>query len=341
MQPYNLSMKSNGSASPPEVAKPDVLAKSSNSALTESERNRAELARLSVELGLNRPEMFLPTTNGGSPNSLSEINTSMGLLAQWNSIILQHQKNQSAKVTAPADTSTSVGSYPTVTTPPVERKPKTSKPEKEKPFDEAVWYWLKQQQNSLADVARPESRQKSNSLLSPVSVSSSTNVTSTSQLNDTNSSSWFWKWYKQYAESFPLAHQIPDKPILYQQLTKDRESINYNSENINGDEEKEKSLPQAKTNKARAVLDNLLFNNNNNVTDLSCHKRESSPSGMDLGQLEAIEHGEKFLNWLECCSEPSVSAMQIMQFKYLLNNIKSSVDRKNLDSQMRCKVKRK
>uniref|UniRef100_A0A182JSV7 Protein distal antenna n=1 Tax=Anopheles christyi TaxID=43041 RepID=A0A182JSV7_9DIPT len=42
---------------------------------------------------------------------------------------------------------------------------------------------------------------------------------------------------------------------------------------------------------------------------------------------EAVEHGEKFLKWLEACSDPNVTAMQVMQFKYLLNSIKLSAER--------------
>lgn len=32
---------------------------------------------------------------------------------------------------------------------------------------------------------------------------------------------------------------------------------------------------------------------------------------------DAVYHGEKFLRWLECCSDPSVTALQILQFRYL------------------------
>ncbi|XP_049548044.1 protein distal antenna [Anopheles darlingi] len=42
---------------------------------------------------------------------------------------------------------------------------------------------------------------------------------------------------------------------------------------------------------------------------------------------DAVEHGEKFLKWLEACSDPNVTAMQVMQFKYLLNSIKLSAER--------------
>lgn len=45
--------------------------------------------------------------------------------------------------------------------------------------------------------------------------------------------------------------------------------------------------------------------------------------------LQALEHGEKFLKYLESCSDPNLTAMQVMQFRYLLNSIKSSIERSN------------
>lgn len=42
---------------------------------------------------------------------------------------------------------------------------------------------------------------------------------------------------------------------------------------------------------------------------------------------EALEYGEKFLKYLESYSDPSLTAMQVMQFRYLLNSIKASVER--------------
>lgn len=55
-------------------------------------------------------------------------------------------------------------------------------------------------------------------------------------------------------------------------------------------------------------------NNNKNGDDIK------SPS-------EALEYGEKFLKYLESYSDPSLTAMQVMQFRYLLNSIKMSVER--------------
>lgn len=57
-------------------------------------------------------------------------------------------------------------------------------------------------------------------------------------------------------------------------------------------------------------------NNNNKNTDDDI----KSPT-------EALEYGEKFLKYLESYSDPSLTAMQVMQFRYLLNSIKSSVER--------------
>lgn len=82
--------------------------------------------------------------------------------------------------------------------------------------------------------------------------------------------------------------------------------------------------------KVRAVLDNLLFNNNNNDDEKIC-SMDSKPldDKFVASPSEALEHGEKFLQWLEACSDPSVTAMQVMQFKYLLNNVRNYADRKN------------
>ncbi|KAI4468672.1 hypothetical protein MML48_2g00016540 [Holotrichia oblita] len=161
-----------------------------------------------------------------------------------------------------------------------------------------------------------------------VPTTTANDVPTTTQANGSSyqNSSWFWKWYKQFA-STQIA-QSPNKPILYQQLTKDKDITN--TENLQNEEK-----PKSST-KARAVLDNLLLHNNNNVA--SVHKKECDEE--DLTQVEAIEHGEKFLKWLECCGDPSVTAMQIMQLKTVLNNIKTGLDRKNSDHS-KTKVKRK
>lgn len=282
-EPYNLSLK----ATYPDLTKSEMEAAKTIADLSmkvepqKVSSNRVELAKLSVELGLNRQEFFPPTT--------TTTDIASNLLTQWNNILLQQQllqpKTSSKKVTAAADT--------TIQTEP--QKPLLPKPDN-KTVEDSVWYWLKTQQAMLTASQPP---------------------TAPTPTVDHTNSSWFWKWYKQFTDNGQS-----DKPILYQQLTKSKDV-----ENI------EQPSNKSNTTKARAVLDNLLFNNNNNVP---------TAKSEELTEVEeALEHGEKFLKWLETCSEPSVTTVQIMQFKTLLNNVRTGVDRKNGEVQTKAKVKRK
>lgn len=71
----------------------------------------------------------------------------------------------------------------------------------------------------------------------------------------------------------------------------------------------------------------------NGITEEHEHKSDISEDSQQMlvadikSSAEAVEHGEKFLKWLEACSDPNVTAMQVMQFKYLLNSIKLSAER--------------
>lgn len=99
-------------------------------------------------------------------------------------------------------------------------------------------------------------------------------------------------------------------------------------------------LSTSSTANVRELLDDFLYkasaaNNNNNTKDTE------NKDGMDEtdtdhpmddehranSPIEAIEHGEQFLKWLESCSVPNITAIQVMQFKTLLNSIKSSAIR--------------
>lgn len=115
-----------------------------------------------------------------------------------------------------------------------------------------------------------------------------------------------------------------------------------NVKNIMNDADKVCSslLSTSSTANVRELLDDFLYkasaaNNNNNTKDaenkddsdevdaehqMDDESRANSP-------IEAIEHGEQFLKWLESCSVPNITAIQVMQFKTLLNSIKSSAVR--------------
>ncbi|XP_043271906.1 protein distal antenna [Venturia canescens] len=112
--------------------------------------------------------------------------------------------------------------------------------------------------------------------------------------------SWFWQYYKQCGFSLTSPTSIAATPVA-------------------------KKSPS----KTRALLDNVLCNNNNNENvkrSLNMDEIEADSHRDDeqsLSTEEAIEHGEKFFKWLDRCSDPAVTRLQIMQFKYLLDNLKS------------------
>lgn len=369
-QPYNLSIKSSGnifSDSKIDHVKLDEPIKlsvketpKSIGNLNERERNRAELARLSVELGLNRPEMFLPSLNVSASN-LADLSTNIGLLAQWNALLLQQQHQQKHQVgpktsSQPETVSVSTNHTGLLTT--VDQE-KSNFPIKEKPsVQESVWYWLKSQQ-SLLSMGQTTSK-ISNPLSNAVNLTNATSSNAVSLSNNTFSVSdassdphaCINTWYKQLS-SYPQVQAQEYKPILYQQLTRNVESKQSNSsprispepiadqqnaENLSMHSERQKHADKHHNSKIRSVLDNLLFNNNNNVSVLQTGSKEDE---VLLSQNEAVEHGEKFLRWMEACSDPSVTAMQIMQFRTLLNNIKLGADKKNGELQNKTKGKRK
>ncbi|XP_005189675.1 protein distal antenna [Musca domestica] len=77
--------------------------------------------------------------------------------------------------------------------------------------------------------------------------------------------------------------------------------------------------------------DDSIHNNNNNsnktdeehwnkCNDFDCRDET------DTNSKEAIKYGEKFLQWLENCSNPRVTAVQLMQLRLLISSIKDTDD---------------
>ncbi|CAG9863626.1 unnamed protein product [Phyllotreta striolata] len=355
-EPFNLSMKTtpNNCSSYedsnklplPSAANTDSSTPKSINSLSERERNRAELARLSVELGLNRPERFLPNLTNSL--SLTDFSTNISLLAQWNALLAQQQQLKALQTNNKSTKHTEVSSSNSVLSS-IEQAQLQEQSQLNLPkMQESVWYWLKSQQSVLnVNPAIPTTSSTSNGV-------SSNPLPSSSTITPTDQSSWFWKWYKQIAYK-----EQETNNILYQQLTKEMAQNKeqtapaatsplpdllhqQNAENLTTAREPEEAQKENDKSavKVRSVLDNLLFNNNNNDNSTT-DKRQAIDEDDGLSQSEAVEHGEKFLKWLESCSDPSVTAVQIMQFKTLLNNVKTGADRKNSDNQNKAKVKRK
>ncbi|KAL5283043.1 dan family protein [Megaselia abdita] len=78
-----------------------------------------------------------------------------------------------------------------------------------------------------------------------------------------------------------------------------------------------------------------LNNNNNNSNKTDEEEKASTAAICDTysdsedieGLLDALEHGEKFLKWLENCSNPRVTAVQLMQLRFLISSIKTGIEK--------------
>ncbi|KAJ8963258.1 hypothetical protein NQ318_018725 [Aromia moschata] len=342
MQPFNLSMKSNGRASysptnetvypylqngfakvesEPAKAPLHLNAKTETPKTTtsEQERNRAELARMGKVLA-NGTDNFFSRLAGNSADLRDHLNA----LAQWNTLLMQQQKMPQAgkpKVTAPTTSPQMAASTAGLLTTVDQQKHAVKQLPKEKQSaDESIWYWLSQNPTFLNQTGVPNG-------ISTTSATTSSTTPAASMVSangfdggmSAEQSAYLWRWYKQFGYTnlqaqFPLTDS---KPLLYQHLTKDQQ----NAENLSASVEVDKSGKASKAghNKGRTVLDDLFFNNNLVAGD----KRNGKEDEEIPSQNEALEHGELFLRWLETCSDPSVTAMQIMQFRTLLNNVRS------------------
>ncbi|XP_063539272.1 protein distal antenna-like [Cydia strobilella] len=227
------------------------------------------------------------------------------------------------------------------------------------PVDDSLWYWLKTQQamldlTSQTTAAHPLTLGKSEPSLPPKPVAPTIPISSHL---DYNRNSWLWQYYKQFGGAMPLpedklksASQVPkDKTsenILYSHLTKGKteeerpstrspvqpqqngEMREPTGESVRvaepaaspgaGAENKEPAENKSQA-KARTVLDSLLFNNGAE----DARAAAALPGEWEAGAAEALEHGDKFLAWLEASADPSVTRMHVHQLRALLHNLRA------------------
>lgn len=74
----------------------------------------------------------------------------------------------------------------------------------------------------------------------------------------------------------------------------------------------------------QAALDNILYNNNNNNVVV----KNESDSELNVAS-EGVQYGEKFLKWLESYSDPTITALDFLQFRTLLSKLRKSAERIN------------
>lgn len=75
--------------------------------------------------------------------------------------------------------------------------------------------------------------------------------------------------------------------------------------------------------KARTVLDNLLFNNSNQSATAETRSPVGTNGEWEEGAADALEHGDKFLAWLEASGDPSVTRMHVHQLRALMHNLRA------------------
>lgn len=95
-----------------------------------------------------------------------------------------------------------------------------------------------------------------------------------------------------------------------------------------GSENKEPSVDRTSDSgksqtKARTVLDNLLFNNSNEGVNNEIKSDINTSGEWEAGAADALEHGDKFLAWLEASGDPSVTRMHVHQLRALLHNLRA------------------
>ncbi|XP_037963166.2 protein distal antenna [Plutella xylostella] len=198
------------------------------------------------------------------------------------------------------------------------RKPKD-------PVDDTLWYWLKTQQ-AMLDLSQAQAAPAP-----PAPAPAAPTA------HDYNRNSWLWQYYKQFGGALPPpddklkpAAQVPaqlprdktNENILYSQLVKGKgeEGATPAGEGARGagdaPEHKEPASAEARGGaKARTVLDSLLFHNNNNSL--------AAAAGGEGDAREALEHGDKFLAWLEASGDPAVTRMHLHQLRALLHNLRA------------------
>lgn len=224
------------------------------------------------------------------------------------------------------------------------------------PVDETLWYWLKTQQAMLdltaaqsAAAAHPiRSNKPLEPTLPPKPVAPVQQPPLTSHL-DYNRNSWLWQYYKQFGGAMPLpedklksASQVPkekNENILYSHLTKGK-TVEDKPIAVSRSEEARVASPigsppaaaEGKENhsereprhqmKARTVLDSLLFSGGGSAETMDS-RVEVEDGRWESGAYEALEHGDKFLSWLEASGDPSVTRMHVHQLRALLQNLRA------------------
>lgn len=150
-----------------------------------------------------------------------------------------------------------------------------------------VWMWLYQQR-------RLDGRQATNPQLV------------------TPKEGWFWYWYKNLGFPTVLQGQTQEEA----RAALDNLMLRYNgstckyASNNNADESRSQNTADERTEEATPVTTAMVKSENTGIAGIE----------------EAIDHGNKFLAWLENCSLPRISTLNLVHLRFLLDTLKSVRD---------------
>ncbi|KAL1500751.1 hypothetical protein ABEB36_006197 [Hypothenemus hampei] len=341
-QPFNLSVRS--SSESPSDSLPDSVPSTRDDSpplnlqtvttrQVEIERNRAELARMSTELGLNRPEVM------------------NNVLERWRTLFQSYGPSVFKTPTTPNENDLQIS---------VDQRELQQR--QQQAIYDSVSYWLQQVPSTSAAMTMTSNGTSNNS---------STNGLTEQQLrlwtwyqqNAYNQLQQAASMINPTVQQQPAAvQQQPPQPqpqqILYQQLTRDE------NENQAAKEETVISTPKPtiarNTKRPRSVLDNLLpinvieptstplvngngTNNEEEPATAAAGGSSGSPESPDDTEdvHEAIRHVEWFLRWAERRSDPSVTIVQLLSLKSMVKHLKDRAENSKKAFVPRTKSRRK
>ncbi|XP_065339114.1 protein distal antenna-like isoform X2 [Cloeon dipterum] len=188
---------------------------------------------------------------------------------------------------------------------------------------ETLWAWIRHQHQHVTGISEQllaaggqhAVAAKTSTAIAAAAAAAAV-AANTSAINDLNPG-WFWRWYKSIRLSDTTASASP-LPLLVSSAYASRtpapaHASSHHATSMTG-VTSHQQLPRC----SPEVQPNEPSDDEDDEPPLSAN--------------DAVAHGERFLRWLDCCSDPTITAMQILQFRYLLNNVRAAAVRKSKDN---------
>lgn len=136
--------------------------------------------------------------------------------------------------------------------------------------------------------------------------------------------SWFWHWWKSCSFPLMLGQSATSEHVRAMLDAVLGANTNNTASNMNGNVSRGQNNADERYYQSDVPMElrghNVVYEDEDVPMEPMETTMDNNPGS--AGIEEAIEHGDRFLEWLENCSTPSISRMQIVQFRYLLDTLK-------------------